>query len=181
MMAGAIDEAEEESTLESLKEAAELLVQLEEIIEDLEEELKSVTSRYKLISEVEIPNIMGELGMKTFTLEDGTSLKIADFMMGSLPKEEAPFEQAVKWLTDNDLGSILKTDVNLKFNRGEEEEAQKAVDILEEEGFTVNKKFSAHPQTLYSAIREYDKKAESPAPYELLGLIKGKKTKVKKG
>lgn len=172
--------AEEKATLEVLKAEADVLVQLEDIIADLEEELSSVKDRHRYISQTTVPNIMNELGIKTFTLDDGTSLKVEDFLTGSLPKNEEAFNVAIKWLEDHDLSHILKTDVNLKFDKGEEEKAQLVVDLLKENGYDADKKFSAHHMTLCSAIKEYDKTTGEQAPYELLGLNKGKKTKVKK-
>lgn len=173
-----VDTKRDEASLENLVKNAEEMQTLKESIEELEETLSQLNKHYNFIAQNVIPEMLEELGLKTFELKDGSKITVKDFISGSLPKEEHAFNQAVEWLIDNDLESILKTDVSLKFGKGEENWAKNALELLRENGYEPNSKYSAHPQTLYSAIRELMKEGEV-IPFEMLGLYAGKKADIK--
>lgn len=168
----------DKGTLQSLIESAEQMAAIKEQIEELEQTVSELTKHYNFLAQQEIPNTMEELGLKTFELKDGSKISIKDFISGSLPKDEEGFEWSVNWLKDNDLESILKTDVTLKFNKGEENFAKNAIGLLRDNGYEPNEKFGVHPQTLYSALRELQKH-EVDIPFERLGLYAGKKADIK--
>lgn len=169
---------QDEASLENLVKNAEEMQTLKESIEELEETLEQLNKHYNFIAQNVIPEMLEELGLKTFELKDGSKITVKDFMSGSLPKEEHAFNQAVQWLIDNDLESILKTDVSLKFGKGEENYAKNALELLKENGYEPSQKYGVHPQTLYSSIRELMKEGEV-IPFEMLGLYAGRKADIK--
>lgn len=172
-----IDKAEEAS-LENLIKQAEEMAELKDTIESIDATLSELNKQYNYIAQEVIPNMLDELGLKTFELKDGSKITVKDFISGSLPKEEHAFAQAIDWLKENDLEAILKTDVSMKFGKGEDNYAKNAIALLEENGYTVDTKYGVHPQTLYSSIRELQKEGVI-IPYEMLGLYAGKKADIK--
>lgn len=169
---------EDEATLANLMTHAETMRELKAQIDDAQEMLDGLNKHYNYIAQEVIPNMLDELGMKTFELKDGSKITVKDFMSGSLPKEEDKFNTAIEWLKDNDLENILKTDVTLKFGKGEENLSQNAIGMLEEQGYEPEIKYGVHPQTLYASIRELTKEGVV-IPYEMLGLYAGKKADIK--
>lgn len=173
-----VAETQDVASIENLVKNAEEMAELKENIESLEETLSGLNKHYNYIAQEVIPNMLDELGMKTFELKDGSKITVKDFMSGSLPKEEERFDQAINWLKENELESILKTDVSLKFGKGEDNFAKNALALLEQNGYAPETKYGAHPQTLYAAIRELQKNGVV-IPFEMLGLYAGKKADIK--
>jgi len=169
---------EAEASLENLVKNAEEMAELKGTIESIEGTLSELTKQYNYISQEVIPNMLDELGLKTFELKDGSKITVKDFMSGSLPKDEEKFAQAIDWLKDNDLEGILKTDVSMKFGKGEDNFAKNAIELLKENGYEPDSKYGVHPQTLYSSLRELIKNDVS-VPFEMLGIYAGKKADIK--
>lgn len=173
----ALDKADEAS-LENLVKHAEEMAELKDTIESIEGTLSELTKQYNYIAQEVIPNMLDELGLKTFELKDGSKITVKDFISGSLPKDEQGFSQAIDWLKENELEGILKTDVSMKFGKGEDNFAKNAIALLEQNGYAVESKYGVHPQTLYSSIRELQRHGVV-IPFEMLGLYAGKKADIK--
>lgn len=171
---------QDEASLANLMAHAEQMREIKEQIEDLEGSLSALNKHYNHIAQEIIPNMLDELGMKTFELQDGSVIKVKEFISGSLPKDPEQFNVAVQWLKDNDLESILKTDVTLKFNKGEDNLSKNAIGMLEQNGYEPEVKYGVHPQTLYSSLRELGREGVV-VPFEMLGLYAGKKADIKLG
>lgn len=169
---------QDEASIENLVKQAEEMAELKDNIESLQGTLDELTKQYNYIAQEVIPNMLDELGLKTFELKDGSKITVKDFISGSLPKDEERFNQAVEWLKDNDLESILKTDVSIKFGKGEDNFAKNALALLKENGYDPETKYGVHPQTLYASIRELQKDG-IVVPFEMLGLYAGKKADIK--
>ncbi len=172
------DAGPSDNDLKALVKAAEELADLKEQIDDLESTLAEINNHYNYIAQQEIPQLMEELGLKTFELKDGRKIGVKDFISGSLPKDEEGFEWSVNWLKKNELESILKTDVSMKFGKGEENFVKNVVGLLVDNGYQPEQKYGVHPQTLYAAIRELQKNGVD-IPFERLGLYAGKKADIR--
>lgn len=83
---------------------------LEETIEEIEkkeQDLKKLEERKKRISEVLLPDIMGQIGMTEFRMTSGRKIRIKPDIYASAP--EARMERIVAWLTERNMASIVKT------------------------------------------------------------------------
>lgn len=169
---------EADASLENLVKHAEEMAELKQTIDSIQGTIDELTKQYNYISQEIIPNMLDELGLKTFELKDGSKITVKDFLSGSLPKEEDKFNQAIDWLKDHELESILKTEVTLKFGKGEDNFAKNAIALLKENDYDPSSKYGVHPQTLYSSIRELQKDG-IVIPFEMLGLYAGKKADIK--
>lgn len=146
-------------------------------IKKLETELSSVKERYRRLSEELIPETMGELGLQSITLDDGTQVKVTDFFSGKIPEEKKDF--AFAWLEDNGYSDLIKDDFSVKFGKAEHEEAELLADVLTDRGLAFSRKVHVHPMTLKSFIRElYD--GGKSLPEEGFDVFIGKKTKLTK-
>jgi len=169
-----------DSKLAILREKCEEAVNLELAISDLENETKQLNKRLNVIKTTEIPELMSEIGVDKFELSDGTKIKISEFVAGSLPKENEARKKAFQWLEDHELGSIIKTDVNLTFGKGEDNMAKNLIASLQEQEYDPVVTKTVHPQTLQSSIKELMRDGKE-VPLDDLGLYAGKTAKINLG
>ena len=166
--------------LKQLSTYADLALQQQADITELEEKLKAAKERYKRTIENDIPEIMNELGVKAF---DAAGLKITlkrEVFASIKPENE---EAAFQWLEDNDLGSIIKDQFTVAFGRGENLSAEQLAERLSDMEHPYKRKRSVHPGTLRSTIRELigDAEEESEVPYDTFGVFVKNTAKIKIG
>ncbi len=131
---------------------AELQVVQENEVENLEEELKAAKERLRKTSDVDLPNVMAEIGMSAFTLTNGHKITIKEEVYASIPKDEQ--ERAFAWLRNHEFGALIKNQIIAEFGKGEDEAAHEAAMLLAEHGWKPTQKESVHPMTLKAFIRE---------------------------
>ena len=149
-------------------------------IAQAEDALKTAKHNYKDIIERRFPEAMDDLGLQEVTVQDGSAkgckLTIKETLRAGTP--EATRELAFKWLEDNKQGSIIKNEIKLQFNRGEEAKAQDVRDALIRKGLTPESKRSVHPQTLQATLSEMLKNGVD-VPLPLFGGILQREVKIK--
>jgi len=138
--------------LKDLVQAAKHQQFLESRISEIETELKSVKEGHRRQSQEIVPNMMAELEMESFTLDNGYKVSIKDTYFASIP--EASLHSCFEWLRQNNLDGIIKTVVAANFGKGEDKEAQKVLDLLTEAGVVADVKSTIHPQTLKAFVKE---------------------------
>jgi predicted nuclease of predicted toxin-antitoxin system len=65
--------------------------------------------RIKELSERDIPDMMADLGLKEFTMRDGTKVVVKDDVFASVSRERMP--QVVAWLRANNMAGIAKEEI----------------------------------------------------------------------
>lgn len=90
----------------------------------LDAQLKEKMARINDITLKEIPEMFSDIGLSSFTLEDGRKVKVAPQVSASITK--ANKEQAFEWLREKGHGDLIKEVVTI----------------------------SVHPQTLKAFVRE---------------------------
>lgn len=138
--------------LKDLVSAAKLQQDLEFQIALYEGLLKDYKERHRKQSQEIVPNMMAELEINSFELDNGYKVSIKDSYFASIP--EANLYACFEWLRQNNLDGIIKTVVAANFGKGEDQEAQKVLDMLTEAGVVADVKSTIHPQTLKSFIKE---------------------------
>lgn len=141
-----------ENSIERLTALAKESTNLAKEVSDMEVELAEKQERLKSINRVSIPNMMDELGMKDFTLTDGSKIEVQPKVNASIAVANKP--EAYKWLHENDYDGIIKTKVTASFGRGEADDAAKAIETLREAGYDAALDESIHPATLTSFVKE---------------------------
>jgi hypothetical protein len=138
--------------LKDLIVAAKLQQTMEQTIEELEKSLKIEKEKQRKQSQEIVPNMMAEMGIESFTLDNGYKVSIKDAYFASIP--EANLYVCFEWLRQSGLDGIIKTVVAANFGKGEDQEAQKVLDMLTEAGVVADVKSTIHPQTLKAFVKE---------------------------
>lgn len=141
-------------TIQDLVSAAQIQLELELDLARTEDEVKQIKEKLRTQSQEVVPNMMMELGLEKITLPGGYEINISDQIQGTLPKDIERCERAFEWLRERGLDGIIKTQVSYQFGKGEDDEAQRIIDILTEAGIVPNVQSTIHHMTLKSFIRE---------------------------
>lgn len=174
----------EDLTAEQLQRIARLgnkQLELEQQVADAEKHLKTLKSELFTLTSSVIPEIMKEVGMMKFTMEDGSELEVKHHIKAAISQKNR--EAAFKWLRDNEAGDIIKNNVIISFGKGEDDRAHKAIQMLSGLNYSPTQKESVHGNTLTAYVRERleagDKKFTQKVQ-EMLGVFEYDTTKITK-
>lgn len=168
----------QDSSLTKLVAMAADAVATEQMVEELEQQLSDMKKNLNRIKTVDLPDAMAEAGLSELSLNNGFKITIDDFVSGSLPKDDERRRQAINWLEQNGADTLIKTDVNIQFDKSKHNEALNLMGMLEEHDIEFTSKSGVHPQTLLAHVKERLRKGDE-VPLELLGLYAGRVAKIK--
>ena len=166
-----------ETGLSQVSKLAQMQLQLEQRVADLEAELKTAKGDLKAIAEDQLPAAMAEHNISELKLDDGSSISVSTFYSASIPKDRS--DEAFTWLVDNNFGDLIKNQVATNFVRGQEEQAEKFASELAGRGMPVNTKKWVEPMTLKAWVREKTEQGLN-IPHDLFGIFIGEKAKIQK-
>jgi predicted nuclease with TOPRIM domain len=164
-----------DASLKALSEKSNELQNLDNKIKDVEEELGKLKSKYRELSEVDIPSMLSELGLSEITLADGNKISTATYYSARISEDKR--DEAFGWLNDNGFADIIKNTVSVSFGRDEDDSARKLVDSLEDNGYATAQKKWVEPMTLKAFVREQVEKG-SDLPLETFNVYIGQKTRI---
>jgi F0F1-type ATP synthase delta subunit len=124
-----------DNDLQGIAQMARRAKSLEKEIEDYEAELKQRKEQFRKLTEEAIPEALTGLGLKSFKMEDGSSIEVKAFYSASIT--EARRAEAFQWLRENGYDDIIKNTISVRFGRGEEALCAQAVATLREGGYPV--------------------------------------------
>ena len=165
-----------DTDLSGISALAKRAKQLEKDLEDQETVLKEKKEQYRKLIEEAIPEALAGLGMKSFKMEDGSSIEVKSFYSASI--SEARRAEAFEWLRTNNFGDLIKNTVSVRFGRGEEQLCQRVMEMLTSSGFPVEQAEKVEPMTLKAWVKERVEKG-SEFPSELFGVYIGQKATIK--
>jgi hypothetical protein len=160
-----------------LSELGKLVSDLQKYDEDVAEAevfLKKLSEQRRLLSEVAIPNLMHELGIKSFKLSNGAEVKISPFYSGTIKGPEA-----FAWFEENGFADMVKSTLSVPLRRSDSEAVFRISQWLENEGVSFSSKESVHPSTLGAWIRSRLENGKPLPPEEILSTFTGFKTRIK--
>jgi len=167
------------STMQRMMRMAAEVIEAEETIESLEENLADLKRRLNHLKTVELPDLMAENGMSSFTHSDsGRVIEVNDFVAGSLTKKAEDRKAALDWLAANGAADMIKTEITVEFGKTEHNMAKDLFAKLKADGYFVDENEGIHAQTLLAFVREKMRNGEE-VPLETLGLYAGRVAKVK--
>jgi hypothetical protein len=117
-------------------------------IKRLKNELEQYEKQYNDLSSFEIPFLMSEIGLQSFTLSDGTHFVVKPILQISLPvSDQLRVEIADRWLTDHGHGGMVKTNIDVSLPKASQRlpEIEQALSNL---GVEYSIKKAIHPMTL---------------------------------
>lgn len=166
---GAVATKAADAELALVSSLAQLQMDRELEVARAEDALRTAKDALRQISEVDLPEAMREVGIKTFTTTDGLTIKVKPEVQVSIAI--ANREAAYQWLIDHGFEGLLKLDVKVHFDRGDRNSANKLADQLRKKGIEVNVEQSVHSQTLKAFVKERiaDTETEVEFPLELFG------------
>lgn len=172
--AGALTVKDED--LSSVAALAKRAKMLEKEIEEFESVLKERQEQLRKLQEESIPNMLNELGMKDFTMADGSKITVKPFYSASIKEENRA--QAYEWLRDNGYDDIIKNTVSVRFGRGEDQLCDTLLSLLREQNYPVEQAQKIEPQTLKAWVREQTERGTA-FPSKLFGVYIGQKATIK--
>ena len=150
----------------------------EATISDLEQRLKDEKKALLKLTDEEMPAMLAEIGMASFSLDDGSTIDIKQTYGASIRVEKRP--EAFEWLRDNGYDDIIKNTVACQFGRGEDDQASAFAAFAQQQGYAPDQKTEVHPQTLRAFVKERCEAGEE-FPMELFGAWIGPRAVIKRG
>ena len=150
---------------------------LEQQIADAEKFIKELKSKKRKVNEEDIPALMHEMDMESITV-DGNEVSLRQFVHARIPEERR--ESAFAWLRQIGEGDIIKHDVTVSFNAGQDNVAYTVVDQLKEDfGLDPAQKTHVHPQTLKAWVKSRIESGEA-IDFDMFGVFCGTEAKIKR-
>lgn len=140
-------------------------------VAELEDELKKAKQNLDLISTVDLPEAMREAGLEKFTTTDGLEIAVKPDVKCGIPAPRR--EEAYEWLVQNGFGGLIKSDIDVMFDREQRKKAEKLAEQLRSKGYEVTFNQSVHAQTLKAFVKERmaDTESDIEFPLDLFGAF----------
>lgn len=164
------------ATMETIVMLAEKQLSLEAQVESASEALNLLRNELDTIQMRRLPEVMGALGMKEFTLENGAKITIKEDIKAGITEDNRPAAHA--WVRERGDGGIIKNVVSIAFGKDEDAKAEEVVKSLTDQGYSPDQKESIHVSTLKSYVKER-LEAGDAIPVDLFGVFEFKKATVK--
>jgi hypothetical protein len=154
-----IEAANDASTL---SEKVMELKDLEDEIANAEESVKKLKEQARIISQIEIPQMMETMHIKKLKLKDGESVEVTKFYSASIAqgRNESDSDYAVRkaaafeWLRKNGRGDVIKNDITVTFGSGEDNKAATYAVLARGQGYEPVQKETVHASTLKAIVGE---------------------------
>lgn len=152
MMADATGITATDEEIKTISDLALKQLELEEKIETFTNAMELAKEELRNVVEFLLPNAMLAVGVKEIKLANGRKVIIKDDVYASMKKDSVA--GAIRWLDENGLGGIVKSQVEVSFGRGEFERSKELVEFCKAHGFNASEKETVHPQTLKATVKE---------------------------
>jgi len=143
----------------------------------LEEQLKTKKAEADDIGSRVIPELLAEQGLSEIKLADGSKVSVRKEFRATVPKDDIRRQGCLQWLRDNNLGDIIKNNVSVSFGSGEDDKAERLLNLAAENGFQPQQTSDVHWATL-SALYEERVRSGLDMPSENFSLWIKAKTKI---
>jgi hypothetical protein len=121
-----------------------------------EEQLQKLKNAEEQLLNKDIPDLLARMRLEECTTASGVHVKVKREIRASLPGHDRVEARmgAFRWLIDNGHGGVIKNQVSVALDRGEDTRADELVVELRAKGFDVESKKDVHASTLSALIRE---------------------------
>ncbi len=124
--------------LKTVAELARIIKAKEQEVADLERQHKDAKKELLRLTDEELPASMAEMGLASFTLDDGSTIDVKPTYGASILV--ANREAAYEWLRDHGHDDIIKNTVLCQFGRGEDDQAGAFAAFAQKQGFIPEQK-----------------------------------------
>jgi hypothetical protein len=121
-----------------------------------EEQLQKLKNAEEQLLNRDIPDLLTRMRLEECTTASGVHVKVKREIRASLPGHDRVEARmgAFRWLIDNGHGGVIKNQVSVALDRGEDARADELVVELRAKGFDVESKKDVHASTLSALVRE---------------------------
>jgi len=151
-------------------------MKIDEEIAQAEQYLKDLKFKKRKVNEEDIPSLMQEMGMDSITV-DGNKVALRQFVHARITDEKR--DEAFSWLRSIGEGDIIKNDVTVSFNVGQDNMAGAVIDDLRNQGFDPAHKTHVHPQTLKAWVKGRIESGQE-IDFDTFGIYVGTEAKIKR-
>ena len=185
------DVAPASKDLGAVAEIAEKMEQSKQRIADLEHTIKAEKQNFRKLSEEELPNLMQQLNINSFTLSNGAHVEVTDVISGSIPSQgaiekakdddkgmlEMRQQECFDWLRHNG-GDIIKNNVEVQFSKEEDQECNAFVSKLRNDEMAFKRSTGVHPKQLNKFLGETIEQGKD-VPHDLFKIYSGRKATIR--
>jgi hypothetical protein len=162
-----------DDSLSTLSQLGQDLFDAELEVLTLQAKLKQAVKVRDNIQNTEIPEFLMDVGITEFAT-DKVKVKLDDILRVSPVVANRPL--VLQKLEEDGSGGLIKSQVTIAFNRGEEEKAAELIKELQSKGMTPKQERKVEPSTLKKYVK--DKLAKGDAiDMELFGVKQFKQAK----
>lgn len=165
------------SEVKDVSEASNRYLQIESEILSLENDLKRKKSELQQMND-SIVQMMEQRGVKEIKLTSGEAISYKPFYKASITKDNEA--ECFGWLEKNNHDELIKNIVSVRFGKGDNDQASKLVEDLEQNGLAPDQKRKVEPMTLNAFVGEQINKG-TDLPIDIFNVYMGNKVKIKKG
>ena len=175
-LASSVEKVDQQG-LTSVAALARQIRDKEETISRIEETLKEEKKTLLKLTDEEMPAMLAEIGISSFSLDDGSTVEVKQTYGASILVDNRP--AAYEWLREHGYDDIIKNTVLCQFGRGEDDLASSFAAFAQQQGYVPQQKTEVHPQTLRAFIKERVEEGEA-FPMELFGAWVGQRAVIKR-
>ena len=176
-LASSVEKVDQQG-LTSVAALARQIRDKEKNISKLEDTLKAEKKALLKLTDEEMPAMLAEIGISSFSLDDGSTVEVKQTYGASILMDNRP--AAYEWLRDNGYDDIIKNTVLCQFGRGEDDQASAFAAFAQQQGYVPEQKTEIHPQTLRAFVKERVEEGDA-FPMELFGAWVGQRAVIKRG
>jgi hypothetical protein len=156
---GADADPDQEAVARAFAELDKLTLQAERIHEQrlrADEHAQKLKQAEEQLLNKDIPELLAKMRLDECTTASGIAVKMKREIKASLPGHERVEARmgALRWLVDHGHGGVIKNQVSVALDRGEDNRADALVVELRGKGFDVESKKDVHASTLGALVRE---------------------------
>lgn len=166
------------SSLATVSKLARAIAAKEKEITFLDEQLKTAKKEMLKLTDEELPAAMAEVGLASFTLDDGSEINVRPTYGASILVKDRP--AAYEWLRENGYDDIIKNTISCDFGRGEDDLASAFKALAEKEGHIPQQNTGIHSSTLRAFVKERVENGDE-FPMELFGAWVAQRAVIKRG
>ena len=156
---GADADPDQEVVARAFADLDRLTLQAERLTEarkKAEDQLQKIKQAEEQLLNKEIPELLAKMRLDECTTASGIQVKVKREIKASLPGHERIEARmgALRWLVDHGHGGVIKNQVSVALDRGDDSRADALVVDLRAKGFDVEAKKDVNHMTLGALVRE---------------------------
>ena len=142
----------------------------------LEEEAATIKKEINAIALDQLPKMLHDVGLKSFELSDGRTVKLHTDLKASLPKARAG--EVMGYIREHGGSDIIKNVITVEVDRGKDNAAASILHEAEKLGLAASRNETVAPQTYLKWVKDRVKD-NKPTDLALLGAFQFERAELK--